>query len=261
MARQNYLLGLLEKFTPTDKSAPRADYLPGFTSLRLLLTRKKSSAKENELMKSTLTCFEAYRKAGRNELDSVVLTARDFMTLSKTPGAPKQENPHSQLVRQNAARPIAATAAPNSDIAQQLSTLHQNPQQVQQQQQRQFQFNTQQLQQQQLQLPQQAKATESSVAAVSYTERSVPIVSAMHPTVASLASLGGASPAMGSIGALPSLGTSPALHPINSQDMVAPFGLPPQYSSFLHFNETPATTATATATTATAATGTQFPNS
>ena len=77
------LLNLIQRFTPADKNSPLAQYLPGFTSLRILLTQQFRSERENELLKSILSCFESYRKVGRADADIATMTARDFMALSK----------------------------------------------------------------------------------------------------------------------------------------------------------------------------------
>ena len=77
------LLNLIQKCTPADKNSPLAQYLPGFTSLRILLTQQYRSARDDELLKSILTCFDSYRKVGRSDPDIATMTARDFMVLSK----------------------------------------------------------------------------------------------------------------------------------------------------------------------------------
>lgn len=226
MASQNYLLELLEKFTPNDKSSPQAECLPGFTSLRLVLTRKRRSPRENSLVRSTITCFEAYRRAGRSEADSIVMTARDFMVLSKKnpvalATAPRSEN--QSVPKQYAGATTTTTTTTASMVANQISVVKStHPNTVGQ-----HNFTS-------------APAfPENPVAAISYPERSAPMIgssslnNATTAAASSLASMGN-SPALGSL-AGPSLGTSPALNPISSQDVIAPFGLSAsQLSSLLH---------------------------
>jgi hypothetical protein len=77
------LLNLIQRCTPANKNSPLAQYLPGFTSLRILLTQQYRSERENELLKSILSCFDSYRKVGRADNDIATMTARDFMALSK----------------------------------------------------------------------------------------------------------------------------------------------------------------------------------
>lgn len=78
------LLFLIQKFMPADKKSPFASFLPGFTSLRLLLIQQSRSAREDELLKSTLASYATYRKGGlRSETDMAVSMARDFMMISK----------------------------------------------------------------------------------------------------------------------------------------------------------------------------------
>ena len=77
------LLDLIHKCTPVDKSSPLAPYLPGFTSLRLLLTQQDCSHRDNDLLKSVLASYESYKKGDRPDTDIAAMTARDFMLLSK----------------------------------------------------------------------------------------------------------------------------------------------------------------------------------
>lgn len=77
------LLNLIQQCTPADKNSPLSQYLPGFTALRILLTQQHRSERENELLKSILSCFHSYRKVGRTDSDIATMTARDFMVLSK----------------------------------------------------------------------------------------------------------------------------------------------------------------------------------
>jgi len=81
------LLNLIQKCTPADKSSPLAQYLPGFTSLRILLTQQDRSARDDELLKAILSCYDSYKRVGRSEADIATMTARDFMVLSKQKSA------------------------------------------------------------------------------------------------------------------------------------------------------------------------------
>jgi hypothetical protein len=78
------LLVLIQKCMPADKKSPYASFLPGFTSLRLLLVQQTRSTREEELLKSILAAYSTYKKSvQRSETDIAVSTARDFMLLSK----------------------------------------------------------------------------------------------------------------------------------------------------------------------------------
>ena len=69
---------------PADKKSPFASFLPGFTSLRLLLIQQSRTPREDELLKSILVSYATYRRGGnRSETDMAVSTARDFMMMSK----------------------------------------------------------------------------------------------------------------------------------------------------------------------------------
>lgn len=78
------LLALVQKCMPADKNSEFASFLPGFTSLRLLLSQQNRSSREEDLLKSILLVYSSYKKGGeRTEANIAVLTARDFMLLSK----------------------------------------------------------------------------------------------------------------------------------------------------------------------------------
>jgi hypothetical protein len=78
------LLALIQACFPEDKNSPLASYLPGFTSLRLLLIQQSRSPRDDELLKSVLSSYASYKKGGhRTDMDIASMTARDFMLLSK----------------------------------------------------------------------------------------------------------------------------------------------------------------------------------
>lgn len=83
VAKLTSLLRIIETHTPQDNKSSIAGVLPGFTSLRLLLVKERRSPRENDLLKSVLACYNSYRTTGRSEADVALLTARDFMALSK----------------------------------------------------------------------------------------------------------------------------------------------------------------------------------
>jgi hypothetical protein len=81
--KQIDLLRLLEVYMPKNKNSPLSLFLPGFTSLRLLLVKHEKSAKDLELLHSILGSYDAYVQAGRSDSDVIAMTARDFMFLTK----------------------------------------------------------------------------------------------------------------------------------------------------------------------------------
>jgi len=102
------LLNLVQQCTPADKNSPLSQYLPGFTALRILLTQQHRSERENELLKSILSCFDSYRRVGRTDSDIATMTARDFMVLSKQKSSinengsrPPPQQPSQPQVRQH----------------------------------------------------------------------------------------------------------------------------------------------------------------
>jgi hypothetical protein len=80
------LLLLIQKCMPPDKKSPYASFLPGFTSLRLLLIQQARSSQEDKLLKSIITAYATNKIGGqRSEIDIAVSAARDFMVMSKHP--------------------------------------------------------------------------------------------------------------------------------------------------------------------------------
>lgn len=77
------LLTLVQTHMPADKYSPLVEYLPGFSSIRLLLTESSRSDRESELLRSALDSFRGYKTSGRNDRDATWMTARDFMIISK----------------------------------------------------------------------------------------------------------------------------------------------------------------------------------
>jgi len=81
--QQQELLSLIESKMPENKGSPFAAYLPGFTSLRLLLTRKPVSQVDNTLTELAVEIYSSHKSAGQPESEIAWMTARDFMQMSK----------------------------------------------------------------------------------------------------------------------------------------------------------------------------------
>lgn len=82
-ARANDLLLLMRTYTPADKNSPLAVYLPGFTSLRLLLEKNVKSPREEELAQTLVESYSSYCQSGRTPSDVAWMVARDYMLLSQ----------------------------------------------------------------------------------------------------------------------------------------------------------------------------------
>jgi hypothetical protein len=77
------LTTLIQTYMPENKNASLAAYLPGFTSLRLLLLKKAHTVQENKWLHSALESFDRHKVAGLSNSDVAALTARDFMTTTR----------------------------------------------------------------------------------------------------------------------------------------------------------------------------------
>lgn len=76
------ILSLIDLYMPKDKNSPLAMYLPGFTSLRLLLAQEVKSEKSEELLNVVMGIFLSCR-TGKSDADTITSTARYFMALTK----------------------------------------------------------------------------------------------------------------------------------------------------------------------------------
>jgi hypothetical protein len=77
------LLNKLSGVIPRDQRSPLAEYLPGFSSIRLLLTTTAQSDRERALFNSVIECYRSYKSAGVSDHDAAWMTARDCMLPSK----------------------------------------------------------------------------------------------------------------------------------------------------------------------------------
>jgi hypothetical protein len=78
----NELLSLMCTHMPKDKTDTLAPYLPGFTSLHLLLMKRSRSVRENDMLKTALASFVNYKISGQSDSNIAWMTARDCMLLS-----------------------------------------------------------------------------------------------------------------------------------------------------------------------------------
>jgi hypothetical protein len=187
------LLALVQKCMPADKNSEFASFLPGFTSLRLLLSQQTRSIREEDLLESILAMYASYKKSGQlTESNIAVLTARDFMLLSKHEKCAKIHHPSGKSVpsreegRENEfMNRVPATA---SEFGSQLDDVHINAPQY--------------------------PILNSKVNRQDYTGLTLGVSPALHPIVGS--------PTLDSHGQFASLANSPTLQPISSQVAVAP---------------------------------------
>jgi len=75
------IVSLLGEIMPADSSSPVASYLPVFMSLRLLLLQQNRSNTENEMVKTILGSYSAYKSGGRTPQEIAVLIATDYSFL------------------------------------------------------------------------------------------------------------------------------------------------------------------------------------
>jgi len=137
------LLKLLTELMPTTTASPLAPYLPGFTSLRMMLLKPIKTQQDSDLVNCMVQSFTSYMATGRPLPDIAVLVVRDYLALS-------QKQPvHQQPVHQTVLAPAAPAYAPVAQQQQQQAfhahQLHQ--QHLQQQLQQHYQPVAQQQQQ------------------------------------------------------------------------------------------------------------------
>lgn len=100
--RANDLLLLIRTYTPGDKTSPLAVYLPGFTSLRLLLEKANKTPREDDLAQTLIQSYSSYCAAGKTPSDIAWMVARDYMVYSQ-PHRQPQNLLNSAVPQPNAA--------------------------------------------------------------------------------------------------------------------------------------------------------------
>lgn len=101
------LLSLIKANMPEDQHAPLAPLLPGITSLRLLLLKPSRTPEEQESLDVALNSYEAYKIEGRSAAETVGLTSRALMVMS----------------RQDVPPPPSLPAGPDSSATNAANTL------------------------------------------------------------------------------------------------------------------------------------------
>jgi hypothetical protein len=134
------LLKLMAENIPTHRNSPYSPYLPGFTSLRLLLLKQTKTPEEGEMMTTILESYSSYLTSGRRGNEIAWMIARDYMLLSQSNNAmqPQQQPPQPALQLQ-----------PGQQIKHEVQHVQHQVQHQQHQVQQQQQHQVQQQQQQQ----------------------------------------------------------------------------------------------------------------
>jgi hypothetical protein len=110
------LLKLLTELMPTSMTSPLSPYLPGFTSLRMMLLKSTKTQHETELINCIVQSYESYLSTGRPQADIAVLVVRDFLALS-------QESVHQNISA------LAPAVAPQQEYQHYQPQRHQQVQQ------------------------------------------------------------------------------------------------------------------------------------
>jgi hypothetical protein len=98
-SRANELLQIIRSYTPLDKTSPLAMYLPGFTSLRLLLEKPERTPREDELGQTLVESFSSYGRSGKDPSEIAWMVARDYMVLSQHAHAQPNQIPQQQQIQ------------------------------------------------------------------------------------------------------------------------------------------------------------------
>lgn len=100
--RVSELLDLLEQYAPTQPDSPYSIYLPGFSMLRLLLTKDNKTQQESDLISTVLESYASYQSSGRRDQEIACLTARDFMVLFQSSNNNNEQAQLQQQIKSNA---------------------------------------------------------------------------------------------------------------------------------------------------------------
>ncbi|KAL3903060.1 MAG: hypothetical protein SGILL_010592, partial [Bacillariaceae sp.] len=77
------LLKLLAEHIPTHRNSPYSPYLPGFTSLRLMLLKRNRTTEDDDLLSTMLESYSSYLSSGREPSEIAWMMARDYMLLTQ----------------------------------------------------------------------------------------------------------------------------------------------------------------------------------
>lgn len=125
------VLSLIGEHMPSNSQSPLAGYLPGFTSLRLLLMKTNRTPREAEVLGTILGSYSSYVAAGKQTSEIAWLLARDCMHLSQQIMSQQQNAMQSQSFNGFAVAPTIQgngsfpTAAPTAMALPAVQRLHQ----------------------------------------------------------------------------------------------------------------------------------------
>jgi hypothetical protein len=81
--RSSEVLKLLADHTPTHRNSPYSPYLPGFTSLRLLLLKRAKTKEDEDTISTMLESYSSYLSSGKSNSETAWMIARDYMLLTQ----------------------------------------------------------------------------------------------------------------------------------------------------------------------------------
>jgi hypothetical protein len=93
--RTQDLLKLLAEHIPTHRNSPYSPYLPGFTSLRLLLLKRNRMPEDDDMLTTMLESYSSYQSSGREPSEIAWMMARDYMLLTQPANQAGSSMPHS----------------------------------------------------------------------------------------------------------------------------------------------------------------------
>lgn len=77
------VLKLLAEHTPTHRNSPYSPYLPGFTSLRLVLLKRNRTKEDDDVLSTMLESYSSYLASGKEPSEIAWMMARDYMLLTQ----------------------------------------------------------------------------------------------------------------------------------------------------------------------------------
>jgi hypothetical protein len=122
--QSNELLSLMCTHMPKDKTDTLAPYLPGFTSLHLLLMKRSRSVRENDMLKTALASFVNYKISGQSDSNIAWMTARDCMLLSIQEAGHFATAPTSFTPKNNVSAAAPSFQQQQLQLQQPLAQLH-----------------------------------------------------------------------------------------------------------------------------------------
>ena len=127
--RISEVLKLLADHTPTHRNSPYSPYLPGFTSLRLLLLKRAKTKDDEDTIGTMLESYSSYLSSGKSNSETAWMIARDFMLLTQPASRQGQvvmPQTQSSIQQQNQALQQSIQQQQQLQAALQANILQQN---------------------------------------------------------------------------------------------------------------------------------------